>query len=166
MNFSKRDAMKARNTPLEAGLWVLALITLLVLPICAEAQWSGRDGWVEEPATKSLNVEGDPGHSYLDPASAHRGDDGMVYFNESSGVTKPDEIGRTGFMKDAYDCAKNLKYMCVGQGDWRNDRKSALDTANDPALPVYRKYLCGDAAADASSADPTTKAPDIARHPR
>ena len=110
------------------GFCALALTTLLILPTRAQAQWSGRDGWVEEPATKSLNVEGDLGHSYLDPASVHRGDDGLVYFNESSGVTQPEEIGRTGFMKDAYDCAKNIKYMCVGLGDWRNDQKSAIPT--------------------------------------
>ena len=166
MNFSKRDAMEARNISLEVGLSALALMALLVLPIRAQAQWSGRDGWVEEPATKSLNVEGDQGHSYLEPASAHRGDDGLVYFNESSGVTKPAEIGRTGFMKDAYDCAKNIKYMCVGLGDWRNDRKSAIDTANDPALPVYRKYLCGDATPGGClEGDPTTSGPDNSPHP-
>jgi hypothetical protein len=149
------------------GFCALALTTLLILPTRAQAQWSGRDGWVEEPATKSLNVEGDLGHSYLDPSSVHRGDDGLVYFNESSGVTQPEEIGRTGFMKDAYDCAKNIKYMCVGLGDWRNDQKSAIHAANDPALQIYRKYLCGDAApaANASRADPTTKPGEISPHP-
>ena len=122
----------------------LAVITLLSAAPRALAQWGGRDGWVEEPATKSLNVQGEPDHSYLDPASIHRGDDGLVYFSESTGVARPDEIGRTGFMKEAYDCTKNVKYMCVGIGDWRNDQKSAIDTSNDPALQVYRKYLCGD----------------------
>jgi len=134
----------------------LALITLLVVASPANSQWSGRDGWVEEPATKSLNVDGDPGHSYLEPASVHRGDDGLIYFNESSGVSKPEKIGRTGFMKDAYDCGKNIKYMCVGLGDWRNDRHSAIDMTKDPALSVYRRYLCGDApsSADAMRVDP------------
>jgi len=111
-----------------------------------EAQWEGRDGWVEEPGTKSLNVKGDPGHAYLDPASVHRGDDGLVYFNESSDVSRPTEIGKVGLMKDAYDCAKNIKYMCVDAGDWRNDQKSTIKADDDPALPVYRKFLCGDAA--------------------
>src|SRR5579872_6502655 len=62
-----------------------------------EAQWSGRDGWVEEPDTK---VEGATGHSYLDPASIHRGEDGLIYFNESIDVVRPEQIGKTGFMKD------------------------------------------------------------------
>ena len=126
------------------------LATLIVLMLCArsDAQWSGRDGWVEEPAVKSLNVEGGSGHAYLDPASVHRGNDGLVYFNESSNVSRPEEIGKVGFMKDAYDCAKNIKYMCVEAGDWRNDPKSTVRTADDdPALPVYRKFLCGDAPA-------------------
>jgi hypothetical protein len=61
-----------------------------------------------------------------------------------AGVTKSEEIGQKGFMKNAYDCAKNLKYMCVGQGDWKNDLKSTVNTSKDPALTVYRKYLCGD----------------------
>ncbi len=125
--------------------WALAIVTVLVLSTSAEAQWSGRDGWVEEPATKSLNVEGDPGHAYLDSTSVHRGDDGLVYFNESADVSRLEEIGKVGFMKDAYDCAKNIKYMCVDSGNWRNDTSSIVDAANDPALPVYRKYLCGDA---------------------
>jgi hypothetical protein len=47
-------------------------------------------------------------------------------------------------MTDAYDCAKNIKYLCVGSGIWRDDTKSAVHTSSDPALPVYRKYLCGD----------------------
>jgi hypothetical protein len=111
----------------------------------AGAQWAGKDGWVEEPAAKSLNVVGASGHAYLDPASVHRGDDGLIYFNESSDVSRPEEIGKVGFMKDAYDCAKNIKYMCVDAGDWRNDPKSTIHAANDPALSVYRKFLCGDA---------------------
>src|SRR5216684_6333506 len=122
----------------------LAILTVLILSSRTEAQWTGRDGWVEEPAAKSLNVEGDPGHAYLDPASVHRGDDGLIYFNESSDVSRPEEIGKVGFMKDAYDCAKNIKYMCVDAGDWRNDPKSTIKAANDPALQTYRKFLCGD----------------------
>ncbi len=132
---------------------VVMLVFLLVVPR-VHAQWDGRDGWVEEPATKSLNLEGDSGHSYLDPASIHRGDDGLVYFSESTGVSKPEEIGHTGFMKNAYDCTRNIKYMCVGIGDWRNDRKSAIDTAHDPALRVYRKYLCNDADSPTSDLPP------------
>lgn len=138
-----------------SSIGICALVMLMARPAYGQAQWSGRDGWVEEPATKSLNVASDPGHSYLEAASVHRGDDGLVYFNESSGVTKPEEIGRTGFMKDAYDCSKNIKYMCVGLGDWRNDQKSAVNMTSDPALQVYRKYLCGDGAS--GSADPPTK---------
>ena len=123
----------------------LAILIILMFSARSDAQWSGRDGWVEEPAVKSLNVEGGSGHAYLDPASVHRGDDGLVYFNESSNVSRPEEIGKVGFMKDAYDCAKNIKYMCVEAGDWRNDPKSTVRTTDDdPALPVYRKFLCGD----------------------
>ena len=122
----------------------LAILTLLILSTRTEAQWTGRNGWVEEPAVKSLNVEGGSGHAYLDPASVHRGNDGLIYFNESSNVSRPEDIGKVGFMKDAYDCAKNIKYMCVEVGDWRNDPKSTLDAAHDPALSVYRKFLCGD----------------------
>jgi hypothetical protein len=126
-------------------IWTLAILTVLILSSRTEAQWAGKDGWVEEPATKSLNVVGDSGHAYLDPASVHRGDDGLIYFNESSDVSRPEDIGKVGFMKDAYDCAKNVKYMCVEAGDWRNDPKSTVNAANDPALSVYRKFLCGDA---------------------
>ncbi len=122
----------------------LTIFTILILSTRTEAQWSGRDGWVEEPAAKSLNVKGTPGHAYLDPSSVHRGDDGLIYFNESSDVSKPDEIGKVGLMKDAYDCARNIKYMCVEVGDWRNDPKSTINASNDPALPIYRKLLCGD----------------------
>jgi hypothetical protein len=126
-------------------VWTLAILTGLMLSNRIEAQWAGKDGWVEEPAAKSLNVEGDPGHAYLDPASVHRGDDGLIYFNESSNVSRPEDIGKVGFMKDAYDCAKDIKYMCVEVGDWRNDPKSTINAAHDPALSVYRKFLCGDA---------------------
>jgi hypothetical protein len=126
-------------------VWAIAILTVLIFSNRIEAQWAGKDGWVEEPAAKSLNVEGDPGHAYLDPASVHRGDDGLIYFNESSNVSRPEDIGKVGFMKDAYDCAKNIKYMCVEVGDWRNDPKSTIDAAHDPALSVYRKFLCGDA---------------------
>jgi hypothetical protein len=137
--------MRARSISSNLGFCWLAIMTVLLVQGRAAAQWTGRDGWVEEPAAKSLNVEGDPGHAYLDPASVRRGDDGLVYFNESSNVSRPGEIGNVGLMKDAYDCAKNIKYVCVGVGDWRNDLKSTINAANDPALPVYRKYLCGDA---------------------
>jgi hypothetical protein len=117
---------------------------VLLLASSAFAQSADRSGWVEEPGAK---IEGQPGRAYLDPASVHRGTDGMVYFNESSGVTRADEVGKVGIMLDAYDCAKNIKYMCVQYGNWRNDAKSAVDAGRDPALPVYRQYLCGDAAA-------------------
>jgi hypothetical protein len=120
------------------------MLAVLLVTTRAQAQWTGRDGWIEEPATKSLNLEGDPGHSYLDPASVHHGDDGLVYFNESIDVTRPNQIGKIGFMKDAYDCSKDIKYMCVQPGVRRYDPKSTIDAAKDPALPVYRKYLCGD----------------------
>jgi len=145
-----------------AHISVAFAVAILLAAVHAPAQWSGHDGWIEETNGKTL--KDDPGHSYLDPASVHRGDDGLVYFNESSGVTKPEEIGRTGFMKDAYDCAKNVKYMCVGLGDWRNDQKSAIDTANDPALAVYRRYLCGDATPP-TDADPTARPRDISPLP-
>ena len=121
---------------------LLAVLTIFCAG--ADAEWSGRDGWVEEPDAGSLNLEGEAGHAYLDSASVHRGSDGLVYFNESANVLRPQEIGKTGFMTDAYDCAKNIKYMCLGSGNWRDDTKSAVHTSSDPALPVYRKYLCGD----------------------
>ena len=125
--------------------YVALLAALTIFCTGADAEWSGRDGWVEEPDARSLNVAGEPGHAYLDSASVHRGSDGLVYFNESTNVLHPQEIGKTGFMKDAYDCARDIKYMCVGSGNWRDDTKSTVHTAGDPAWPVYRKYLCGDA---------------------
>jgi hypothetical protein len=130
----------------------LVCASILLAARGAIAQWSAQDGWIEEPGFKSLNVGGGSGHAYLDSASVHRGNDGLIYFNESADISHPDEIGKTGFMKDAYDCSKNIKYMCVEQGDWRNDKKSTVDAAKDPALPVYRKYLCGDDATSNSDA--------------
>jgi hypothetical protein len=126
--------------------WALAILAILMLSNRIEAQWVPRDGWIEEPAAKSLNVEGAPDRAYLDPSSVRRGDDGLIYFNESSNVSRPEEIGKVGLMNDAYDCAKNIKYMCVEVGDWRNDPKSTINAADDPALPIYRKFLCGDSA--------------------
>ena len=120
------------------------LLSMLAFANLTNAQWSGRDGWIEEPGAQSLNIDGPAGHAYLDPASIHRGQDGLVYFNESTDVMSPNDIGKTGFMQDAYDCSKDLKYMCVGPSNWRNDKQSTIDASNDPALPVYRKYLCGD----------------------
>jgi len=134
------------------GSTVIA-IALLCSLLDAYAQWNGHDGWVEETNGKTL--ADDPGHSYLDPASVHRGDDGLVYFNESNGVNKSEDIGHTGIMKDAYDCARNIKYMCVGTGDWRNDQSSTIHTGDDPALPIYRKYLCGDDASASSAKTPS-----------
>ena len=142
---SERGPTKRRSCRWNRGC-ALAILALLILSNRTEAQSAAHDGWVEEPATKSLNVEGPSGRAYLDPASVHRGNDGLIYFNESSDVSRPDEIGKVGLMKDAYDCARNIKYMCVEVGDWRNDPKSTINAANDPALPVYRKFLCGDAA--------------------
>jgi hypothetical protein len=132
-------------SPIRSHAAVALIVILLSLPAIAHAQWSGRDGWVEEPGAKSLNLDSAATHAYLDSASVHRGSDGLVYFNESTDVAHPEDIGTTGLMKDAYDCAKNIKYMCVGGVNWRNDTKSSAQTNNDPALPVYRKYLCGDA---------------------
>jgi hypothetical protein len=142
--------MRARRTT-SSVTWIVAIVVLPFLAATkfAFAQSEGGDGWVEEPAAV---VEGEPGHSYLDPSSTRRGDDGLVYFNESTGVMKPEEIGHKGFMKDAYDCARNIKYMCVGSGDWKNDLKSTIKASNDPALQVYRKYLCGDADLPAAKA--------------
>ena len=138
------DSARKQESRIRDRVWLLAILIVLVFSNQAEAQWAGKDGWVEEPATKSLNVVGDPGHAYLDPASVHRGDDGLIYFNESSDVSRPEDIGKVGFMNDAYDCAKNIKYMCVEAGDWRNDPKSTVNASKDPALSVYRKFLCGD----------------------
>jgi len=136
---------------------ILALVVIAMLPAIGAAQWAGRDGWIEEPAA---TTEGEAGRSYMDTSSIHRGDDGLVYFNESTGVSRPEEIGKKGFMKDAYDCAKDLKYMCIGPGDWRNDLKSTIRTARDPALPIYRKYLCGE---DATATDAKQRSRDSQR---
>jgi hypothetical protein len=125
-------------------VWALAILMVVIFSNRSGAQWAGKDGWVEEPAVKSLNVEGKPSHAYLDPTSVRRSDDGLIYFNESSDVSRPEDIGKVGLMKDAYDCAKNVKYMCVDAGDWRNDPKSTIHAADDPALQIYRKFLCGD----------------------
>src|SRR5260370_2073678 len=138
------DSARKRESHGRNRIWAPAILIVIIVSNRTEAEWAGKDGWVEEPATKSLNVEGKPGHAYLDPASVHRGSDGLIYFNESSDVSRPDDIGKVGFMLDAYDCAKNIKYMCVDAGDWRNDPKSTIKAANDPALSVYRKFLCGD----------------------
>jgi hypothetical protein len=129
----------------------IAALLLCSLSSAARAQWNGHDGWIEEPGFKSLNVSGGSGHAYLDSASVHRESDGLTYFNESADVTRPSDIGKAGFMKDAYDCSRNIKYMCVEQGDWRNDKRSTVDASKDPALPIYRKYLCGDDGSDAAS---------------
>jgi len=123
-------------------LTIAFAILALVAP--TSAQWNGRDGWIEEPDARSLDVGQGAAHSYLDAKSVHRGPDGLVYFDESADVARPKDIGKAGFMNDAYDCAKNLKYMCVEQGHWQSDKQSTIDMSHDPALPVYRKYLCGD----------------------
>jgi hypothetical protein len=137
------------------NLYALVLAALLIRSAPAAAQWAGRDGWVEEPDSKSLNLAGDPGHAYLDSTSVHRTDDGLIHFNKSSNVTRAEDIGKVGLMEDAYDCSSNVKYMCVDHGDWRNDLKSKVNLTRDPALPIYRKYLCGD---DTSAAAASTSA--------
>jgi hypothetical protein len=129
----------------------LAIIAVLLISAPAFAQWAGRDGWIEEPGAKSTDVEGS-GHAYLDSTSVRRGDDGLIYFNESSNVSRPDQIGKVGLMEDAYDCTRNIKYMCVDHGDWRNDPQSRIDLTKDPAVSVYGRYLCGE--------DPSPHAPD------
>ena len=129
-------------------LSVAAVAAVLACPAFALARSAERNGWVEEPGAK---VEGLTGRAYLDPASVHRGADGVVYFNESTGVARPEDAGKVGIMLDAYDCAKNIKYMCVQHDNWRNDAKSAVDAAREPALPVYRHYLCGDESTTADS---------------
>ncbi|MDO8431546.1 MAG: hypothetical protein Q7S58_03960 [Candidatus Binatus sp.] len=133
-------------TEIAAGrLWVVALAIAATLTLSNSAHSEAQQqAWVEEPGAKSLDVEGGSGRAYLDTASVHRGDDGLVYFVESSNVARPEDIGKVGLMKDAYDCAKDLKYVCVGNSNWRNDLKSTVNAASEPALPVYRKYLCGD----------------------
>src|SRR5437867_1508530 len=118
--------------------WTVAFVGVIIAAR-SEAQWAGRDGWIEEPATQSSNAENKAAHAYLDSASMHRGDDGLIYFNESSDVMSPEQIGKIGLMNDAYDCAKNIKYICIGTGDWRHDRRSTIDTHGDAALAVYRK---------------------------
>jgi len=122
----------------------IAIAIILSFAARIDAQSSDRNGWIEEPGFKTLNEKGGGGRAYLDSASVHRESDGLVYFNESADVMKPEDIGKTGFMKDAYDCSRNIKYMCVEQGDWKNDKRSTVDASKDPSLPIYRKYLCGD----------------------
>ena len=146
--------MTMRNPLRASAIAALVLSILAAASNRADPQAESRDGWVEEPSTHSLNADGAHGRAYLDSASVYRGNDGLVYFNESADVTRAEDIGKVGLMKDAYDCARNLKYMCVEAGNWRNDTKSTVDAAHDPAFQVYRKYLCGDAnGAAASSAD-------------
>lgn len=144
------------STPRKAGWLSVAAAVAAVLACSAfvRAQSAERNGWVEEPGAK---VEGQPGRAYLDPVSVHRGADGMVYFNESTGVTRTEDAGKVGIMLDAYDCAKNIKYMCVQYGNWRNDAKSAVDAAHESALPIYRHYLCGDESATPDSAKSKSK---------
>jgi hypothetical protein len=149
LELPKLVALPPRRVRCKRSILIIAL-AILALAVPAFAQWNGRDGWIEEPDAKSLNVGQDASHSYLDTNSVHRGSDGLVYFDESADVTRPEEIGKAGFMNDAYDCAKNLKYMCVEQGHWQNDKQSTVDMSHNPALPLYRKYLCGDDSAAAS----------------
>ena len=128
-----------------AKILPLAIVMTLLLPAVVQSESpEAQQSWVEEPGVKSLDVGGGGGRAYLDTASIHRGNDGLVYFVESSNVAKPQDIGKVGLMKDAYDCARDIKYMCVGNTNWRNDFKSAVKAADEPALPIYRKYLCGD----------------------
>jgi hypothetical protein len=127
-----RVTIRARICFCVIGLCAIAFLPTVLQAADDDEQWAGRDGWIEEPATKSLNADGGTGHAYLD-------------------VTRPEQIGKVGLMKDAYDCAKDVKYMCVGRGDWRNDKRSTLDASREPALPIYRRYLCGDAASSDSS---------------
>jgi hypothetical protein len=130
---------------LSAKIPALAITVMLMLPVAVRCESHElQQSWVEEPGAKSLDVGGSGGRAYLDTASIHRGNDGLVYFVESSNVAKPQDIGKVGLMKDAYDCARDIKYMCVGNTNWRNDFKSAVKAADEPALPIYRKYLCGE----------------------
>jgi len=122
----------------------VVVAALVIATACIALAQSNSDGWIEEPGFKTLTEKGGSGRAYLDAASVHRESDGLVYFNESADVMKPDDIGKSGFMKDAYDCSRNIKYMCVEQGDWKNDKRSTVNTSKDPSLPIYRKYLCGD----------------------
>jgi hypothetical protein len=145
------------SKPRKAGWLSVAAAAVAAVLACStfvRAQSAERNGWVEEPGAK---VEGQPGRAYLDPVSVHRGADGMVYFNESTGVTRTEDAGKVGIMLDAYDCAKNIKYMCVQYGNWRNDAKSAVDAAHEPALPIYRHYLCGDESVTPDSAKSKSK---------
>lgn len=144
---STDSARFVRPSLRRAREFLASSLVIFALAVPASAQWTGRDGWIEEPDAKSLNVGQGAAHSYLDAKSVHRGADGLVYFDESADVSRPEDVGKAGFMNDAYDCAKNLKYMCVEQGHWQNDKQSTVDARHDPALPVYRKYLCGDSAA-------------------
>jgi hypothetical protein len=130
---------------LSAKICSLTFFVMLLVPAVVRCESpESQQSWVEEPGAKSLDVGGARGRAYLDTASIHRGNDGLVYFVESSNVAQSQDIGKVGLMKDAYDCAKDIKYMCVGNTNWRNDFKSAVKATDEPALPIYRKYLCGD----------------------
>jgi len=90
------DSARKQACRIRDRVCLLAILIVVIFSNRSEAQWAGKDGWVEEPAAKSLNVEGKPGHAYLDPASVRRGDDGLIYFNESSDVSRPEDIGKVG----------------------------------------------------------------------
>jgi hypothetical protein len=152
---------------ISSKVWVGALgaATVLLFQTRATAQGNGHQGWVQEPPPRSLNVE-DSGHAYLDSESVHPGEDGLIYFNESSSASGPGETGKAGVMKDAYDCKKNIKYVCVELGNWRDDPKSRISAVDDPALPVYRKYLCGDAQAAKGSLNPSNDLQALGRDKR
>ena len=105
--------------------------------------------WVREPLDSAIT--GDPAldaaraKSYLDISSIHPGHDGLMYFSESENVSQPDDIGKVGLMNDAYDCKKNIKFMCTSTGDWRNDTASRQKfSQHDAGYSFYRRYLCSE----------------------
>jgi len=145
----KPTAMRVRDMSSKTRLGVIAAMTVLLVQTPGAGARNDGEGWVQEPVSSSSKVE-DSGHAYLDSASVHRGDDGLIYFNESTGGLPPGELGDAGVMKDAYDCKNNIKYLCVDLGDFRDDPKSRINATDDPALLVYRHYLCGDAEPESS----------------
>jgi len=125
-----------------------ATVAIVFAIVSAIARAEDHAQWIEEPGATALDAKHSPTHSYLDPSTVQKGDDGLVYFTESADVANPKDVGKIGIMKNAYDCAHDIKYMCIGHSDWKNDLSSTTHTKDDPALPIYRKYLCGDGATD------------------
>jgi hypothetical protein len=85
-------------------VWALAILTVVVLSNRTQGS-VGRQGRLGRGASDQV-AQRTQVNAYLDPASVLSGDDGLIYFNESSNVSRPEEMAKVGLMKDAYDCGK------------------------------------------------------------